>query len=306
VAEIEVIAEGLQFPEGPIAMPDGSVILVEIARGTVSRVLPDGTIEVVADTGGGPNGIAFGPDGRIYVCNNGGFATTRDAKGRVRIAEAEDDDVKLGCIQVVDVDSGAVDTLYTEVDGQHLRAPNDIVFDRSGGFWFTDHGKTWSRQRDHGGIYYAKADGSAVTEVIHPVEGPNGIGLSPDESRLYVAETHTGRVRCWDVTAPGQLDLPFGKGTRGRLLAAVPGEQLLDSLAVDSEDHVCVATIRNGGVTDIAPDGTMTHVASGDALTTNVCFGGDDMRSAYITGSLTGTLLKTTWPRPGLRLNFQP
>ena len=67
------IASGLLFPEGPIAMPDGSVILVEIARGTLSRVTPDGKIEVIAETGGGPNGAAIGPDGAVYICNNGGF-----------------------------------------------------------------------------------------------------------------------------------------------------------------------------------------------------------------------------------------
>ena len=306
-ANMTVMAEGLQFPEGPIAMPDGSVILVEIARGTISRVQPDGTVEVVAEPGGGPNGIAFGPDGRIYVCNNGGFPTFIDAKGRTRIAEGDDADVNYGCIQAVDLDSGEVTELYRDLgDGLHLRAPNDIVFDRTGGFWFTDHGKNFQRQRDYGGIYYAKADGSHIEEVVHPVEGPNGIGLSPDETRLYVAETHTGRVRCWDIAEPGKLDSPYGKSTRGRLLAGLEGEQLLDSLAVDSEDHVCVATIRNGGVTDVAPDGTVTHVPTGDAITTNICFGGDDMRTTYITGSLEGMLLRTTWPRPGHKLNFNP
>ncbi|MGF1596047.1 MAG: SMP-30/gluconolactonase/LRE family protein [Acidimicrobiales bacterium] len=302
---MDVMAEGLQFPEGPIAMPDGSVLLVEIARGTVSRVQPDGTVEVVADCGGGPNGIALGPDGRVYVCNNGGFDTRVDDKGRTRILDTNDSYVG-GSIQAVDIDSGEVETLYTEVDRQGLSAPNDIVFDADGGFWFTDHGKQWERQRDHGGIYYGRPDGSHIAEVIYPVEAPNGIGLSPDDSRLYVAETHTGRVRVWDVTSPGQLDTPFGRGTRGRLLVGLEGEQLLDSLAVDADDHVCVATIRNGGVTDIAPDGGSTHVPTGDALTTNICFGGADLRTAYITASLGGTLLRTTWPRPGHRLHFNP
>lgn len=286
-------------------MPDGTVLVVEIARGTVSRVSPDGSIDVVADCGGGPNGIALGPDGRVYVCNNGGFDTFVDDKGRTRIGGTHDSYVG-GSIQAVTIETGEVETIYTEVDGNRLSAPNDLVFDAAGGFWFTDHGQTRERERAHGGIYYARPDGSHIAEVIYPVEGPNGIGLSTDDARLYVAETHTGRVRVWDIESPGVLATSFGKGTRGRLLAGLEGEQLLDSLAIDSADHVCVATIRNGGVTDFAPDGTSTHVASGDALTTNVCFGGDDMTTAWITGSLTGTLFKTTWHRPGHKLHFNP
>ncbi len=287
MGEMTVMAEGLQFPEGPVAMPDGSVILVEIDRGTLSRVQPDGRIDVVATCGGGPNGAAFGPDGRIWLCNNGGREAT-------------------GCIQAVDIETGVVETVYESVDGQRLSAPNDLVFDAQGGFWFTDHGTTWPRHRDHGGLYYATSDGSEVREVVYPIEAPNGMGLSPDGVRVYVAETHTGRLRRWNVTAPGQLDLPFGKETRGRLLGTVPGEELLDSLAVDSQDRVCVATIRTGGITVFGQDGSSRFVPSGDRITTNICFGGTDMRTAYITGSRNGKLLTTTWDVPGHRLHFNP
>ena len=302
---MRIMAEGLAFPEGPIAMPDGSVILVEIAAGRLTRVKPDGSTEVVAETGGGPNGAAFGPDGRIYVCNNGGFDTV-ERNGQIRIAETLNSYVG-GSIQAVDVATGKVETLYTEVDGVPLKGPNDLVFDRTGGFWFTDHGKTWERSQDRGGLYYAKADGSSVTEVVFPLEGPNGVGLSPDEDYVYAAETHTGRVRKWKIAEPGVLDTPYGKKTRVDLVVGLPGEQLLDSLAVDGAGHVCVATIRNGGISDIDPaDGSVVHVPTGDPLTTNICFGGPDMTTAYITCSLSGTLKVTTWARPGLKLNFNP
>mgnify|MGYP005661520879 FL=1 len=97
MSEVTVIAEGLQFPEGPVAMPDGSVILVEIAGGRLTRVHPDGRKEVVAEVGGAPNGAALGPDGRMWLCNNGGTQAR-------------------GYIQAVDLNTGAFETVYTHVD----------------------------------------------------------------------------------------------------------------------------------------------------------------------------------------------
>ena len=88
---IRVIANGLQFPEGPIAMPDGSVIVVEIGRGTLTRVLSDGRKEVIAKTGGGPNGAAIGPDGACYVCNNGGFEWEQDSRSGGLVEQAVKD-----------------------------------------------------------------------------------------------------------------------------------------------------------------------------------------------------------------------
>ena len=75
------IATDLKFPEGPVAMADGSVVLVEIAAGALTRVMPDGTKKIVATPGGGPNGLAMGPDGKCYVCNNGGFKWHEAASG---------------------------------------------------------------------------------------------------------------------------------------------------------------------------------------------------------------------------------
>jgi gluconolactonase len=298
------IASGLQFPEGPVALPDGSVLVVEIKRGTLSRVTPDGKISVVAKTGGGPNGAALGPDGRVYVCNNGGFEWHEFAG--FSVPGNQPSDYGGGRIQRVDLSSGRVEDLYTACDGRPLCGPNDLVFDASEGFWFTDHGKTRARDRDRTGVFYAKADGSMIREVIFPLDAPNGIGLSPDGRRLYVAETWTGRVWSWDVTAPGEVVVMMGLGTGGgTLLAGLPGFQLFDSLAVDGAGNVCVATLVNGGITVIAPDGSvLEHVPTPDPLTTNVCFGGPELRTAFITLSGTGKLVATEWPRPGLRLNY--
>ncbi len=295
---MQEIASGLRFPEGPIALDDGSVVLVEIARGTLSRVTPDGKVAVVAELGGGPNGAAMGPDGAIYVCNNGGFVW-HERNGRLYPGNAPDDYAG-GRIERVELDTGKVDVLYRECGGRRLNGPNDMVFDAQGGMWFTDLGKTYGDHKDLGFVYYARPDGSHISCQIEHRETPNGIGLSPDEKTLYFAETITGRVWAYDIETPGQV-----AAGNGRLLAGVPGYQLFDSLAVDSAGNVCVATIVNGGITVISPDGaSVDHVPADDALTTNICFGGADLKTAYITLSSTGRLVSTEWPRPGLALNF--
>jgi gluconolactonase len=107
----------------------------------------------------------------------------------------------------------------------------------------------------------------------------------------------------WDVVGPGEIALnPLGPGG-GSLLCGLPGFQLLDSLAVDAEGNVCVATLATGAITVIAPNGeVIEQVFTGDPMTTNICFGGPDLRTAYVTCSGTGQLVAFDWPRPGLRL----
>jgi gluconolactonase len=309
MSDFTEITTGLMFPEGPIAMPDGSVILVEMFGPRITRVLPDGTKQTVAEIVGGPNGLAVGPDGALYLCNNGGCFTPV-AFGDLTFPGPFDPDRYVGGrIQKVDIATGTVTDLYTECDGRPLRAPNDIVFDAHGGFWFTDHGirDSAARTSDVTSIYYAKADGSSITEVVHPVDAPNGIGLSPDASKVYWAETHTGRVFQRTITAPGVLAESGGITDTSAVLCGLPGLQLLDSLAVDGDGNVCVATLVNGGITVIAPSGEiLEHIATGDLLTTNICFGDNDgsgeYRDAYITSSGYGKLLHMRWPHPGLRL----
>lgn len=302
--EIIEVASGLKFPEGPIAMADGSVILVEMFGPRITRVRPDGSKETVAEIAGGPNGAAIGPDGALYLCNNGGCFTEIDFGGLSFPGPFDPARYSGGRIQRVDLATGAVTDLYTSCDGRPLRAPNDLVFDAHGGFYFTDHGirDLTARTSDLTGIYYAKADGSSIVEVDFPAESPNGIGLSPDGKKVYWAETHTGRVFQRDIVSPGVLS-PTMPGDTSVVLCGLPGLQLLDSLAVDGAGNVCVATLVNGGITVIAPNGEiLRHVATGDLLTTNICFAADGSNTAWITLSGTGRLVRMEWPWPGLRL----
>jgi gluconolactonase len=297
---MEILAEGLQFPEGPIVMPDGSVILVEIKRGTLSRAW-NGKVEIIARLGGGPNGAALGPDGAAYVCNNGGFEWH---VGSVTAPGNAAADYTTGRIERVDLATGKFERLYDSVGGERLSGPNDIVFDKAGGFWFSDLGKYRPRVKEKGGLYYAKPDGSMIKEAIYgSTSGLNGVGLSPDEKTVYAAETEAARLWAFDITGEGEV-APRAPGFLARFVAGQAEHCYFDSMAVQANGDVCVATIIKGGITTITPAGACTHTPFPDPIVTNICFGGADMRDAYITLSGTGKLVRTRWPEPGLKLNF--
>ncbi len=154
MADIRVLATDLEFPEGPVVMPDGSVVLVEIRGKRLTRVYPDGRKEVVAQIPGGPNGAALGPDGKMYICNNGGFSWI--PTGKMIMPGPQPDDYQGGSIQRVDMQSGKVETVVDRCGEHALRGPNDLVFDKHGGLWFSDLGKRRAREMDVGAFYYLK------------------------------------------------------------------------------------------------------------------------------------------------------
>src|SRR5919201_3336268 len=238
--DIKILARDLGFPEGPVWMSDGSVILGEISGRKVTRVAPDGTKTEIGKAGGGPNGVATGPDGALYVCNNGGavYQTTPSF-----LSTGPAPDYKGGSIQRIDPKTGETRTLYTECNGHKLSAPNDIVFDRQGGFYFTDLGKRYARHRDHGGVYYALPDGSKIVCLAYPMLSPNSCGLSPDGRILYVADTESSRLFAFDVVGPGALAKPEGHAPHsGRVIGGAPGPARFDSLAVLQNGNIAVAT----------------------------------------------------------------
>ena len=206
---VRVLATDLEFPEGPVVMPDGSVVLVEIRGKRLTRVWPDGRKEVVAEIPGGPNGAAIGPDGKCYICNNGGFSWIASRGTMMPGAPAPHEYIG-GSIQRVDLVTGKVETLFDKCGEHPLKGPNDLVFDKHGGLWFTDLGKRRPRDLDVGAVYYMKPGGSELVE----------------------------------------------------------------------------------------------QVPTGDRVTTNIAFGGAELKTAYITLSGKGELIAMDWPRPGLPLNF--
>ena len=306
MSNFRVLASDLAFPEGPVVMPDGSVILVEIRAQQLTRIHPDGRKEVVAKMPGGPNGAALGPDGKIYVTNNGGFGWF-PSRGTMMPGAPEPHEYLGGSLQRVDIQSGKVETLFSKCGEHPLKGPNDLVFDKDGGIWFTDLGKRRARDMDVGGVYYVSPDHNTITEAVFGVLPANGIGLSPDEKTVYVAETPTGRLWAYDLSARGEVkpgDVIY-RGERGKPICGLGGYQMFDSLAVEASGNVCVATLVSGCISVIAPDGKLVEqIETGDRVTTNIAFGGPDLKTAYITLSGKGELIAMDWPRGGLPLNF--
>lgn len=300
--EARELATGLQFPEGPVVMADGSTLVVEIRRATLTRVpAGGGTPEVVAELGGGPNGAAIGPDGACYVVNNGGFVWSELGDMIIPFdlttMSNEPPDFTGGWVNRVDLATGEATVLYRECDGHPFCGPNDIVFDDAGGFWFTDFGKTRPRTVDRGSLFYATADGSSVTSVVRGLAGPNGVGLSPAGDRVYAAESFSGRLLAWDLTGPGTVASPMAT-----VVEATKGH--FDSLAVEADGTIVVAAIGEGLCVVQADGSGHEYVPMPDRFTTNVAFGGDDRRTAFVTLSGSGRLVAVDWPRPGLELAY--
>jgi gluconolactonase len=302
----QVVAEGLAFPEGPVALADGSLLVSEMAAGRVSRVRPDGSVSLVSTTGGGPNGLALLPDRSLAVCQSGGSGwSTRpwpyDGPGSVPLflPTGPADDPVVPQVQRIDRD-GTVATLFAEDEaGTPLKKPSDLAIDRDGGIYLTDFGGLQGRTRSIAGVLYAPP-GGPPHEIVYPVELANGIALAPEQDALYVTETRTRRLWRFELDAPGIV-------RSWRSVTTIPaggpiGFGSADGCATDAVGNIVVATIGLGGATVVSPAGEV--LAAGpvqdDPMPTNVAFGGPDGTTLYLTCGSTGRVLATDdWDVPG-------
>src|ERR1044072_6820613 len=203
MANIRVLATDLEFPEGPVVMPDGSVVLVEIRGKRLTRVYPNGRKEVVAEIPGGPTGAALGPDGKMSICNKGGFSWI--PTGKMIMPGPQPDDYQGGSIQRVDMQSGKVETVVDRCGEHALRGPNDLVFDRHGGLWFSDLGKRGAREMDVGAFYYLKPGMQEVVGSVRGVLPASDIVGGADGKTVSIAETPTARMWAYEISEPGPI-----------------------------------------------------------------------------------------------------
>ena len=287
----KTLSIGYGFPEGPAQGPDGLVYLVEMGGRAVSRFGPDGKREKLADIDGTPGAVAWGLDGAMYVPNQGNLDFV---DGRPR--GASEGNVS-GSIDRVTRD-GVVTCLYRDCGDELLIAPNDIVFDPEGGFYFTDseHGDFFQDpiQWPKGRVFWAAADGSEIRKVATDYELPNGIAIKNDGKTLLVCETLTFTVWAHDIRGPGEV------GPR-RLYAKLPDGHMPDGCAVDSDDHLVVAAVRAGALVHFGPDGDLIkRIPTEDTDVTNCCFIGDQRTTLIATEGFLGRVVAFEWERPGM------
>lgn len=291
VPEERVFASGFSFPEGPSFDNDGNLFVAELGAGRVSKIAPDGTWEVFATLGDSPNATAIGPDGHIYVCNNGGWWAPETSTGGVPGKGGG-----TPCIQKL-TPTGDAEVLITEIDGVALNSPNDLVFDAHGGFYFTD--PIWPDEEGKiqtGSICYSDTSGNA--RRIHTgIFYPNGLGVDADGTKLLINESGTARVVAFDIDAPGVISNERSFGWVG--LGTVP-----DGMCFDSTGRVLVCGHGAGAVYVLEPEGGcfVQRIPISDKDVTNICFGGPDYSTLFMTGSDHGQILTMEWDVPGMPL----
>jgi len=254
--------------EGPTFDRSGNLYVVDTAYGRVFRISPEGRFELLIEYDGEPNGLALHKDGRMFVADH-----------------------KNG-ILVVNTDTRELLTHCDRPRLERFKGVNDLTFSSQGDLYFTDQGQT-GLQDPSGRVYRLTANGGLEC-ILDGIPSPNGLVLDKHEVALYVAVTRANAI--W--RAPFMLD---GTPSKVGVYVQLSGMGGPDGIALDVEGGLAIAHIELGSVWIMSPHGEpeLRVRSCAGMKTTNVAYGGPDMRSVYITEAETGTILRARVPRPG-------
>ena len=274
--QVEFIKDKFEGTEGPIALPDGSVIFTETRANRVTRIAEDNSTSTYFDNSNGTNGIAFTKKGELVSVQN--------LKPQVGVVYPK----------------GSEKVWVDNYQGKPFQRPNDLVIDKKGGVYFTDIGvqpKGEITEPARPAVYYTTADGK-ITQVLNDVERPNGVQLSRDEKTLYLANTAGEYLLAYPVLGKGKLGdrkdfaklAGYEKGENGFSSGA-------DGIAIDDKGNVYVAT--NKGVEVFDEKGTALGIISVPHKPQNIAFAGKDKKTLYIVGR--GAAYKVAVLTPGFK-----
>lgn len=267
--EAERLATGFVFTEGPLWHPDGFYYFVDVRSSVLYRIVPGRAPEVVREKTGGGNGTTFDLQGRLVICEGDNRRVAR-----------------------MTADGRAVEVLVDRFEGKRLNRPNDVVCKSDGSIYFTDPGlrvPLAERELPYAGVYRVMPDG--VTSLVADFEYPNGLAFSPDERRLYVANTRWAQyIHVLDLD-------PSGKMIRRRIFADMSSDEtdgVPDGMKVDVDGRVyCTGP---GGTWVFAPDGARLGIIRTPEVPANLAFGGPDLRTLFLTARTSVYTLRVKVP----------
>jgi gluconolactonase len=279
--QAERLATGFVFTEGPLWHPDGFYYFVDVRSSVLYRLTPGRAHEVVRDKTGGGNGTTFDLQGRLILCEGENRRVTRTAG------------------------DGRIEVLMDRFEGKRLNRPNDVVCKSDGSIYFTDPGlrvPLGERELPYAGIYRVAPDGTQ--SLVADFEYPNGLAFSPDERRLYVANTRWAQyIHVLELDAGGAM-------VRRRIFADMSSDEtdgVPDGMKVDVDGRVyCTGP---GGTWVFAPDGTRLGIIRTPEVPANLAFGGPDLKTLFFTARTSVYTMRVKvpgQPHPAFRAEARP
>lgn len=249
---LEKVASGLQFTEGPVWHPEGFLIFSDIPANRIVKWTAPDKVETFRQPSGNSNGLSFDRQGRLIACEH----------GNRRVSRTELD--------------GKIAAIAEKYQGKRLNSPNDAVVKSDGSIYFTDppYGiQPDQKELDFNGVFRISPDGK-LSLLAADFDRPNGLAFSPDEKKLYVADTARGHIRAFDVQPDGAL-------TGGKEFVKVPGP---DGMKVDTKGNVYVTS---NGVAVFDPKGKKIGEIMLPERPANCCFGDKDNKTLFVTARTT-------------------